>query len=522
MGDYSTYGKSKSYFLETEGHVQAAIPEQQESMAPPRLSPSLMRDIKELKPDTMATSPPAADPHHQGDITMTLEKSDLWRSFHDIGTEMIITKHGRRMFPHCNVCLSGLQHYTNYVLIVEMIPVDTYRYKWNKGQWDVAGKAEPQLPCRTYVHPDSPAPGSYWMKQSVSFLKIKLTNNTLDQHGHIILHSMHRYIPRFYVVQTDSLHSAHWGHFHAFSFPETSFTAVTAYQNTKIAKLKIDHNPFAKGFKGENSRTHSKRCRPNQSQGNNTKRAKQVKDQEYKSPPDLQRAKLELDPVEQRVMVGGTGKESVPVMFSSWTTEQDPSQGQSLHTDLLELHEHKPDYSSEEQMVPGHSSRTFQPYRSAVYGRLPSPSPARSFHATDVATVPGHDATRRDPVSDTCHRYHPMAPTMSQDYKLLPDYKSHVHLPVSSKTYPGSVGYGYPLHGHYSADPGMGQWGEGSAGRYPGQYSPHLPFLTSQTLTTNHSTSQRGSYQPGNSVSEWSWSQYLSLDNEADMTDRPQ
>lgn len=59
--------------------------------------------------------------------------------------------------------------------------------QWNKEKWEVAGKAEPQPPCRTYLHPDSPAPGSHWMKQSVSFLKLKLTNNTLDQHGHVSL-----------------------------------------------------------------------------------------------------------------------------------------------------------------------------------------------------------------------------------------------------------------------------------------------------------------------------------------------
>lgn len=35
------------------------------------------------------------------------------------------------------------------------------------------------------MHPDSPAPGSHWMKQSLTFLKMKLTNNTLDQHGHV-------------------------------------------------------------------------------------------------------------------------------------------------------------------------------------------------------------------------------------------------------------------------------------------------------------------------------------------------
>lgn len=64
--------------------------------------------------------------------------------------------------------------------------------QWNKEKWEVAGKAEPQPPCRTYLHPDSPAPGSHWMKQSVSFLKLKLTNNTLDQHGHVSLSSFCR------------------------------------------------------------------------------------------------------------------------------------------------------------------------------------------------------------------------------------------------------------------------------------------------------------------------------------------
>jgi len=31
-------------------------------------------------------------------------------------------------------------------------------------------------------------------------------------------------------------------------FPECAFTTVTAYQNQQITKLKIDRNPFAKGW----------------------------------------------------------------------------------------------------------------------------------------------------------------------------------------------------------------------------------------------------------------------------------
>uniref|UniRef100_A0A8C7YAE7 T-box domain-containing protein n=1 Tax=Oryzias sinensis TaxID=183150 RepID=A0A8C7YAE7_9TELE len=208
-------------------------------------------------------SQPAAQAYLQGSVKVTLENADLWKSFHDIGTEMIITKHGRRMFPHCSIALSGLQPLTDYVIMVDMIPVDGFKYKWKKEQWEVAGTAEPQPPWRTYTHPESPAPGRHWMKQPLSFLKMKLTNNTLDQHGHIILHSMHRYYPRFHVIQADSSHTVRWGSFQTFSFPETVFTAVTAYQNPKITKLKIDHNPFAKGFR-EGGQIHLKcffRCR---------------------------------------------------------------------------------------------------------------------------------------------------------------------------------------------------------------------------------------------------------------------
>ena len=38
---------------------------------------------------------------------------------------------------------------------------------------------------RIHVHPDSPAKGAQWMKQVVSFDKLKLTNHQLDDNGHV-------------------------------------------------------------------------------------------------------------------------------------------------------------------------------------------------------------------------------------------------------------------------------------------------------------------------------------------------
>lgn len=64
---------------------------------------------------------------------------------------------------------------------------------------------------------------------------------------------MHRYQPRCHVVVAPnppgSAPDPRTENFKTFSFPETKFTAVTAYQNHRITQLKIASNPFAKGFR---------------------------------------------------------------------------------------------------------------------------------------------------------------------------------------------------------------------------------------------------------------------------------
>ncbi len=47
----------------------------------------------------------------------------------------------------------------------------------------MAGKADPEMPKRMYIHPDSPTTGEQWMQKVVSFHKLKLTNNISDKHG---------------------------------------------------------------------------------------------------------------------------------------------------------------------------------------------------------------------------------------------------------------------------------------------------------------------------------------------------
>ncbi|XP_043079990.1 T-box transcription factor TBX15-like [Puntigrus tetrazona] len=192
------------------------------------------------------------------EMRVDLQGSDLWKRFHEIGTEMIITKAGRRMFPAMRVKIAGLDPHQQYYIAMDIVPVDNkrYRYVYHSSKWMVAGNADSPVPPRVYIHPDSPASGETWMRQVISFDKLKLTNNELDDQGHIILHSMHKYQPRVHVIRKECgeelspVKAVPTGDgVNAFSFPETVFTTVTAYQNQQITRLKIDRNPFAKGFR---------------------------------------------------------------------------------------------------------------------------------------------------------------------------------------------------------------------------------------------------------------------------------
>ncbi|ODN03063.1 T-box transcription factor TBX20 [Orchesella cincta] len=177
--------------------------------------------------------------------------------------------HCRRMFPTVRSSFSGLNCDQRYAVLLDIVPVDNkrYRYAYHRSSWLVAGKADPPAPARIYIHPDSPFTGEQLKKQIVSFEKVKLTNNEMDKHGHLVLNSMHRYQPRIHLVKwregmmasgafVSDLESEY---FRTFIFPETVFTAVTAYQNQLITKLKIDSNPFAKGFRDSSRLTEFER-----------------------------------------------------------------------------------------------------------------------------------------------------------------------------------------------------------------------------------------------------------------------
>ncbi|KAJ7327745.1 T-box transcription factor tbx20 [Desmophyllum pertusum] len=184
---------------------------------------------------------------------VALEGKELWNCFYRLGTEMIITKTGRRMFPTVRVSFVDLDPDASYAVVLDIVPLDTkrHRYSYSDSAWFVAGEADAVPPKVTCVHPDSPFTAQQLQRQVLSFEKVKLTNNRDDKRGNIILNSMHKYQPRIHLIKNPEAQAdtTDLSRAETFVFPETTFMAVTSYQNHLITRLKIYSNPFAKGFR---------------------------------------------------------------------------------------------------------------------------------------------------------------------------------------------------------------------------------------------------------------------------------
>ncbi|XP_052122511.1 T-box protein 2-like [Frankliniella occidentalis] len=223
------------------------------------------------------------------DVQVTLQDRELWAKFHRQGNEMIITKTGRRMFPSLRVKVSGMEADEYYFVVLEMRLAANTRFKYSNGHWVPAGDADvqPQSKSCIFVHPDSPAKGSAWSARDINFQRpnphgAKLTNNTADTTDYnMILTSMHKYVPVIHVVRASDRAALPAAPRKSFSFPETEFVAVTAYQNEAITKMKIDNNPFAKGFR-ENGMSQ---CRRKQQHKKLLMGAKEYLAQDSPSPP---------------------------------------------------------------------------------------------------------------------------------------------------------------------------------------------------------------------------------------------
>lgn len=138
------------------------------------------------------------------------------------------------MFPILQYGITGLEPNRKYEIFIDIILADPNNWKFQGGKWVSCGRSQTSdLPSsgKVYLHPDSPNTGAHWMKNEIVFNKLKLTNNKSNPDGHILLNSMHKYIPRIHISPVGESEK----NIKTFTFKETEFIAVTAYQNTDVS-----------------------------------------------------------------------------------------------------------------------------------------------------------------------------------------------------------------------------------------------------------------------------------------------
>jgi brachyury protein len=82
------------------------------------------------------------------------------------------------MFPIVAVSIRGLEPEKMYTVELSFDQIDAHRWRYVSGQWQAGTKPDPPVPRAPYQHPDSPNYGETWMRDTVSFSKVKLTNKT--------------------------------------------------------------------------------------------------------------------------------------------------------------------------------------------------------------------------------------------------------------------------------------------------------------------------------------------------------
>ncbi|KAL7056729.1 hypothetical protein AAHC03_020653 [Spirometra sp. Aus1] len=201
-------------------------------------------------------------------IHLELKDSKLWNDLSSCQAEMITTNSGRRIFPTLSVNVKGLEPNRKYMFFMDMVMLEPHVLKHQAGTWMISGQAEVYPPSEgnaplIYLQEDSPRCGSHWTEAGVNFMRAKITNSKdAGRHQNMIyVYSMHHYMPRYHIAceltkeemeRTKSSHFIHrcgWELVGSYVIPGTHFYSVTAYQNPDVIRVKIDNNPFAKGFR---------------------------------------------------------------------------------------------------------------------------------------------------------------------------------------------------------------------------------------------------------------------------------
>lgn len=179
---------------------------------------------------------------------VTLENRSMWEALNAAGNEMIVTREGRCLFPPVCVSILGLNPEARYEVLLCIVPVDKYFYTYHNSKWIPVGVSRIQQKKENliYIHPDSLDPhramGEYLMRENINFKTLKISHypNSQQHENLLLVRNMHKYVIEI-VVQSRNTPST------TVRFPETTFIAVSGYQNQRVHKMKVTYNKIAAG-----------------------------------------------------------------------------------------------------------------------------------------------------------------------------------------------------------------------------------------------------------------------------------
>ncbi|NWT81888.1 TBX3 factor, partial [Lanius ludovicianus] len=200
-----------------------------------------LRPLKTLEPEEEV----------EDDPKVHLEAKELWEQFHKRGTEMVITKSGRQARCVRLALCAGIS--AGFVLTDYVWKCSEKLTKLPSRPAAAAGMAGTGMAERVPMAGGNAAPADRLLSLPPA---LSAAGRCSPQ---TILNSMHKYQPRFHIVRANDILKLPYSTFRTYVFPETEFIAVTAYQNDKITQLKIDNNPFAKGFRDTGNGRREKR-----------------------------------------------------------------------------------------------------------------------------------------------------------------------------------------------------------------------------------------------------------------------
>ena len=84
----------------------------------------------------------------------------------------------RCFFPNLLISLSGLEPTRLYTIALRIMPMDNYRYKYDKNIWRAVEETEANQNHQKQIfrHPYSPSYGQSWMSRPINFNSAKITN----------------------------------------------------------------------------------------------------------------------------------------------------------------------------------------------------------------------------------------------------------------------------------------------------------------------------------------------------------